>query len=84
MEIQSWVSVQVWSLELVSFQMEQFLWRIGTGMNFRISELSNGNISLEDWYWYELWASEPSDGNVVLKIIGIGSLWTLASFQIYH
>ena len=26
--------------------MEMFLWRIGTGMNFRISELSDGNISV--------------------------------------
>ena len=27
---------------------------IGTGMKFRTSELSDGTISLEDWYWYEL------------------------------
>ncbi len=28
--------------------MEIFLWRIGTGMNFIISEFSDGNISQED------------------------------------
>ena len=38
----------------VSFQMETQLWRTGIGMNFIISELSDENLALEDWYWYEL------------------------------
>ena len=32
----------------ISVKMEIFLWRIGTGMNFAISELSDGNSSLEN------------------------------------
>ena len=63
--------------------MKIFLWRIGSGTKFRISELSDGNISLEDWFWSVnfqmeifLWRigtgmkfriSELSDGNISLE-----------------
>ena len=36
-------------LNLHVIQTEIFLWRIGTGMNYRISELSGGNISRKDF-----------------------------------
>ena len=32
-------------------------------MNFIISELSDTNISLKDWCWYELKIRELSDAN---------------------
>ena len=35
--------------------MEIFLYSIRTGMKFIIIKLSDGNISLLDWYWYELY-----------------------------
>ncbi len=44
----------IFLIKPVSFQIALFLWRIGTGKNFVMSELSDGNIFLEDWYWYEL------------------------------
>ena len=47
--------------------MEIFLWRIGTGMNFRISELSDGNILGRIGTGMNFRISELSDENISLE-----------------
>ena len=47
--------------------MEIFLWKIGSGMNFRISKLSDGNISWRIGSVMNFRISELSDGNIYLE-----------------